>query len=225
MKEGAIVQALDGKGNAALSKMHINSDQQVILEFCEKILPSSAEKDAVAIHLGLCVLKAPTMANVIQKCAQLGVAEISPLISERSILPLKNEKKTHFQNRWQSIADQSLKQSGRLTLLKINPLISLEHFLSEKKHLLWCDTSTQDCPHLAEQIYSQPQSPITLLIGPEGGFSLKEQTQIRADATAVHLGHLTLKADTATLFAVSVIQSVHQIRKAQKKESNFMGKQ
>jgi 16S rRNA (uracil1498-N3)-methyltransferase len=118
----------------------------------------------------------------------------------------KSKSNEEFQARWQKIADQSLKQCGRVSRLLIQLPIALTERLAQKSvgTRLWCDEQQwAHAPFLGDQLQSERFEGITLLIGPEGGWTDDERKVIRQSATAVSLGPLILRAETAAVFATS----------------------
>jgi 16S rRNA (uracil1498-N3)-methyltransferase len=146
---------------------------------------------------------------VIQKCTELGVAEVQPLYSSRcqgKLSSLVTEKK---RSRWQRIALTACKQCRRCIPPKIGRGMDFRAGLStghrEARRLLFYEDETECFPGDLDGLSEADH--IMLAIGPEGGFSADEVDLARESGwQTVSLGALTLRAETATLTAVAVVQ-------------------
>ncbi len=159
------------------------------------------------IHLAQALAKGERMEFVIQKAVELGVASISPLITAHSVVKLDEARMEKKLAQWQAITIAACEQSGRTQIPKINPVLTLDEYLQKEggplKFVLY--------PKAAKtwRDYHFVQSDLTLLIGPEGGFSHKELKQIfSADFKPLCLGPRILRTETAAIAALSVLQAV-----------------
>ncbi|MBI2082801.1 MAG: 16S rRNA (uracil(1498)-N(3))-methyltransferase [Deltaproteobacteria bacterium] len=207
----------------------------------------SAKKNRVTVHLleeisspvikgevTLCqaMLKKDKMEWVIQKATELGAAHFIPFYSERTIPTGKNEA---VLLRWQKIADEAVKQCGRVTPMMISSAVRFSELMNRSeenpiKILFHQETvdfglseaggegraparpqrvrtggrnPRQDPPNLDQN--QQPK--VFCFIGPEGGFSEKEIELARqAGCEIASLGSLTLRAETAAVAALTLIQ-------------------
>ncbi len=147
-----------------------------------------------AVTLGQALLKKDKMEWIVQKAVELGATALQPFISERT---LPTAEKT---SRWQKIADEALKQCGRIKPLQLMPAVDFSKLLQgpEKKILFHEE---------GEKINSGFEEKMTLLIGPEGGFSDREVEAAKKQGCAIgSLGPLTLRAETAAVAALALIQ-------------------
>jgi 16S rRNA (uracil1498-N3)-methyltransferase len=109
-----------------------------------------------------------------------------------------------FVDRWQKIADQALKQCGRLYRLEVAAPRPLSALLAEKASRVWTDEGTKDhSPPLGAWLRESKPTALHLLIGPEGGWSGNERRQLNP-LPAVSLGPLILRAETAALYAATI---------------------
>ncbi len=159
---------------------------------------NSHKKDVepkIKITLAQSLPKSSKMDDIIQKSTELGVFEIIPVITERSIAKAdKNE-------RWNKIAKESAEQSGRVHVPEVKAAIKLEHLLDscggyDLKLLPWeCENSRSLRAELAN---NKNISSILVLIGPEGGFSPAEAEKASAKGfKSVSLGKRILRTQTA----------------------------
>lgn len=160
-----------------------------------------------SIHLAQAISKGERMEIVIQKAVELGVSSITPLISERSVVRLDEERMGKKLAQWQAIAIAACEQCGRNQIPKIAPVLHLQDYLqrhsSALKFVLHPEMgkSWRDYQFLTDEL--------ALLIGPEGGFSTQEIKQILTyNFNPLSLGPRILRTETAAIAAVSVLQAI-----------------
>lgn len=157
------------------------------------------------LHLGQVMSRGDRMEFVIQKAVELGVNEITPLISERCGVKLNTERMAKKQLQWQKIAIAACEQSGRNNV----PLIHETQTLTQ-----WCECDIECCkltlhPRATYSINTLPDDikHIRLLIGPEGGFSDEEISLTHTlKFTETLLGPRVLRTETAALTAITALQ-------------------
>lgn len=148
------------------------------------------------------------MDYTIQKAVELGVNNIQPIISQRSVVKLSAERAEKRTDHWQNIAISACEQSGRAFIPRVFPPISLQNWLSYNAET----TVTRillnpiGAKRLAE--IKKPASEIQLLIGAEGGLSQEEITLATSQGfQSIVLGPRILRTETAALTALSVMQA------------------
>lgn len=160
------------------------------------------------IHLGQGISRGDRMEWVIQKSVELGVSEITPLITERCGVKLNQQRWLKKHEQWQKLIISACEQCGRNVL----PTLHQPTVLSE-----WIQQSTNQIrltlhPR-AEQAFrhvSMPASGARLLIGPEGGFSEQEIYQTEQNGFhCIQLGPRVLRTETAAISAISALQAIH----------------
>jgi len=214
--DGDEVEVMDGVGHSVIARLRVR-EKHVDLVY-EKAAPVlSAPADSIPVILELAVLKGPSMEWAVEKSVELGVTRLQPLTTAHTIVQLDRKGPEAFQERWQKIADQALKQCGRLTRLEILAPIELVNLLAEApatsaRPRLWADESQRAQARPLNAVASQLRSTareICLLIGPEGGWSAAEKTLLSRspETVPVSLGPLTLRAETAAIAGVAVLAS------------------
>lgn len=207
LRDGDRVEAIDGQGRAVVAKLRLAGADEVWLDFAET--RAREEGGKVPLQLELAVLKADAMSWAIEKAVELGVSRLTPVIADHCVVKL-TKGPTEFRERWQRIADQALKQCGRLERMTIEdprPISALTAATPERPRIFCDEGAIATAPTLLERLGElRDARELSLLVGPEGGWSAGEREKISAAAAtyAASLGPNVLRAETAALFAVSV---------------------
>jgi 16S rRNA (uracil1498-N3)-methyltransferase len=202
---GDEVTVFDGEGREYRTALFDDYEGGVYLSIQEELNPE--RESPVRITLGQGLLKGEKMKFVIQKATELGVDRIIPIVSSRSIPLVEGERETLRIERWRRIAQEAAKQCGRTVVPEVAPIHELGDFLSEgegTRIILWEGEPTP-LREVLEKI--DPKGGITLLIGPEGGFSEEEVATAQGSGFLVAgLGQRILRAETASLSVLSILQ-------------------
>lgn len=168
----------------------------------------------INITLGQCLPKSSKMDEIIQKSTELGVSEIFPILSERSVA--KGEKT----ERWQKIAKEASEQSGRYIVPRINPLVTFDDYIgaycntplpiiTPVRIIAWegeSGNSLKSVLHGRDNPRVVPTLSISIIIGPEGGFSSNEIDKARSHGfIPVSLGKRILRTETAGPAMIAMI--------------------
>jgi 16S rRNA (uracil1498-N3)-methyltransferase len=156
------------------------------------------------IHLYQAVSKGERMEFVVQKAVELGVWQITPIITARSVVKLNQQRWQKKHAQWQDIAINACEQCGRNTIPLIHPV---RHFTDA---LATCQQSHRLILHPAKQDMHNKGggSSVALFIGPEGGFSDDEIKHAEKEkCSIIQLGPRVLRTETAALCALSLIQA------------------
>ncbi|HOW36257.1 MAG TPA: RsmE family RNA methyltransferase [Candidatus Omnitrophota bacterium] len=215
LKVGDAVVIFDGKGGEADAEILSNREDLVALKINH--IRGETPK-ALSILLACAIPKKSKFETIIEKCTELGVDEIIPLITQRTEVRLTPERALSKISRFQSIAVNAAKQSCRKTVPIIHPAMSIkevtEKFSSEDTILfIPCLTGTRTDLKSAMQKVSKRHKQILFLIGPEGDFTPEEVSlAVKQDCLPVSLGKTVLKVDTAaiTVVATAKIFCVHE---------------
>lgn len=164
------------------------------------------------ITLALALIKPEKMDYALQKAVELGATHIQPLITERSVIRLKTNQLEKKINRWQGIITSACEQSGRTRLPQLHYPIRLHNYLQQEHHantnnILRLSMLPNATNSLATLQRPKPDTMIQLMIGPEGGFTDAEETLLQqAETTAISFGSRILRAETAALVGLSILQ-------------------
>ena len=205
LEPGDEVTVFDGEGNEYRTDLTEDYQGGVYLTIQEELQPE--RESPVRITLGQGLLKGEKMKFVIQKATELGAARIIPLVTSRSIPIVEGERESLRLKRWQRIAEEAAKQSNRTVVPEIEAIQELADFLAQSagaRMMLW-----EGEPIPLREVLGEidPTVGITLLIGPEGGFSEEEVSAAQAQGFLVAgLGKRVLRAETAALSVLSIVQ-------------------
>lgn len=146
---------------------------------------------------------------IVQKAVELGVVRIQPVASKRSVIRLSGERAGRRVDHWRNIAIAACEQSGRNRVPAIAPILDLPQYLgiASQENALRFVCAPGSSGSLRD--LAVPDSPVTLLIGPEGGF--EEGELLAAHAAGFHslgLGPRVLRTETAGLGAVAAMMAL-----------------
>lgn len=160
------------------------------------------------ITLGQALPKRAQMDFIVEKATELGVDEIIPIVTERTIVRLDGARQEKKAGHWQNIARAAAEQCGRADIPKVRHPIKFESLLDETGDydlgLMAC--LHPDTVHLKKHIPDFKGRRVLVLIGPEGDFTPEEIKSARASGLKlVSFGKSVLRMDTAAIFILSVL--------------------
>ena len=146
---------------------------------------------------------------IIEKAVELGVAEIAPLAARRSVVRLSGERLDKRHAHWQGVIVAASEQCGRNRLAQLAPLADFDRFIAApgaQARILFSPRASQS---LAEWARAAGPQAVTLMVGPEGGFSAEEeQAAIAGGALALSLGPRVLRTETAGLASLAALNAI-----------------
>ncbi len=160
--------------------------------------------------------KADKMELIIQKAVELGVSDIIPYRSERSVVKLDEKGGAKKQERWQKIADSAAGQCGRGILPTVHAPVSFDEALKDAQGSPLCFLcyEGEDGLTLKNLLQRYPQAPesVAFFVGAEGGIARDELQKCReAGVLSVGLGNRILRCETAPLFVLSSLSCFWEI--------------
>jgi 16S rRNA (uracil1498-N3)-methyltransferase len=204
-RAGDEIVIIDGKG--LMCSATLLSINKKACEVEVKKIIRQEEKKAFYLHIAIAPTKNISRIEwFLEKATEIGIDEITPIYCEHS------ERKTVRLDRLAKIVLSATKQSIKATLPLLNEPLSLTNFLEkesgeEKKFIAWCEHDDQD--HLKDN-YQEGES-VTILVGPEGGFSLPEVELAKSNGfIPVSLGKSRLRTETAGLAACLTINLINE---------------
>ncbi len=207
---GDRVLVLDNQGNIYTVEISNSNNKMLKGNIAKKQFKKPDSR--FSITLGQALTKGSKIDFIIQKATELGVENLTFIETERSVIKYKNVQAKDKLKRWRKIAKEASEQSHRLTIPTVSCCWNLEDFCKANKNaqlklIFWEEEKgkkLRDCLKNAIDI-----SHLSILIGPEGGFSSKEIELTRKfDFIPVGLGSIILKTETAVMSILSIIQYV-----------------
>lgn len=171
---------------------------------------------ARAIHLLAGTTAGERMDWLVEKATELGMASLTPLATERSMVRLHGERAAKKQAHWQAVAVAACEQCGRNRVPHIHPLASLAQALAPASAAavatgvaplrLVLSLAPGSVPLRSALAQAAPEAALQFLSGPEGGLSAQEEQQALAQGfVPVSLGPRVLRAETAPLAALAAL--------------------
>jgi 16S rRNA (uracil1498-N3)-methyltransferase len=203
MINGDPVQLFDGSGEEYRGVLLDVGKKRVTVRL-DEALPGQPDS-ALKIHLGQGLSRGERMDWAIQKATELGVAQITPIVSERCEVRLKDERVDKRMAHWRQVAISACEQCGRSTVPRIHPPELLADWLKNAEAELKLVLHPIAEPLLS---HARPGS-LAFLVGPEGGLSEPEVAQAQqAGFHAARLGPRVLRTETAPVVALAVAQQL-----------------
>lgn len=184
------------------------SEKKIICEIKNSKKADTESELDITLYQG--IPKGSKMEFIIQKCTELGVGRIVPVIMQRCVVKLENEKAEQKKvSRWQKIAEEAAKQSGRGKIPEIAMPKTLKEAMEELKELelsfvpYECEEQNFLKPVLNQK---KEVKSAGFLIGPEGGFDASEIELLKENnITCVTLGKRILRTETAGIAVISML--------------------
>jgi 16S rRNA (uracil1498-N3)-methyltransferase len=152
---------------------------------------------------------------VLQKGTEMGMSALVPIITARSVIHIESASVPKKLDRWKRIIREAAKQSGRVWVPEVSPPMALEEFVRSARSApaFVLDERAEDrLRDIVLEMSGTPAQPkreereITLLVGPEGGWTNDEAEDIVGHGfTPVSLGNHILRAETAALCSLAVL--------------------
>ena len=205
MKTGEALILFNGRGgchHAVISRMEKRSVEVAVgahhADECESPLD---------ITLAQSVMRGQHMDYALQKAVELGVQHIVPLLCVHGNVKLDDAQKQHRHEHWRRIIISACEQCGRNRIPLLSPPLRLTEWVGTDPNKLKLILHPRDGIRLAS--LPSAGSALTLLAGPEGGFSDEEIAgALRHGYQSATLGPRILRAESAALVAISVCQAL-----------------
>jgi 16S rRNA (uracil1498-N3)-methyltransferase len=146
---------------------------------------------------------------IVEKCSELGLTTLVPVYTERTVVRDTGRETTKL-TRWRRVAEAAARQCGRRVFLELSTPVSLQDFcvtyrFAPVKLVCWEEERRQGLRQILQMLTGQ--SPIVVLIGPEGGLTGQEVTMAQSYGFyPVTLGPCLLRTETAAIAVTSIIR-------------------
>lgn len=180
----------------------IESNIQILLKERKKAFEESIPKVTLIIPL----LKEQKMDLILQKATELGVDQIIPIITTRSMIHLDSKRETKKLERWNRICKEASEQAHRLSVPILSSIKTIEQLGTIDGVKFVCSTFEKK-QNLKKLLKKNPKcDKISIAIGPEGGFSIQEEEQLNKQGfDSITLGNRIMRVETVPLFVLSII--------------------
>jgi 16S rRNA (uracil1498-N3)-methyltransferase len=212
LRRGDRVTVLDGAGSQFLCAFEQNERDKVKLNVLEK---TSIPPLPYRITLLQALPKGKIFESIVQKATELGVFRIVPLLSEHVVAAQVDQKGVQQKaEKWRLVAIEAIKQCGSAWLPEIESPVTPKQFLArrEKFELPLIASLQSDSRHPREFFrafqseHGRRPGSVCIWVGPEGDFTAEEVASVAsAGASAISLGPLVLRTETAAIYCLSVI--------------------
>ena len=198
---GDEITLCDGKGWDYQGKVQELGDE-VIIRIVSKQETRSEPRAKVTLFQAL--PKGDKMELIIQKCVELGVHEIVPVLTSRCISRPDEKSMRKKVERYNKIALEAAKQSGRGIIPRVSELLTLEQAVKRlsEKNIVFYENGGQRL----HELVSEKTLDLGVFVGSEGGFSMEEIIFLEQHQVfPATLGERILRCETAPICGLSVI--------------------
>lgn len=202
LAEGAELLAFNGRDGEWLARIASRTKKGVALSIVEQTRPQPLTPD---LHYCFAPLKQSRLDYLVQKAVEMGAGVLQPVVTQHTQVAKPGIE------RLRANVVEAAEQCGILALPAVRDTEKLDRMLADwdaSRRLIFCDEDAATQNPLPALQRTAERS-LALLVGPEGGFSDDERRQLRAlpFVTAIPLGPRILRADTAAVAALAVIQA------------------
>lgn len=202
----------DGAGREFRCVVEEQMRHSALLKIVEEVLPARPESN-LYLTLALALLKGEKFDLAVQKATELGVKRIVPVVTKLADVRLRggDADAERRKTRWQRIALEAAKQSGRALVPEISSPVDFDSLIedasrSEQKRLMFSERDGQTLIETIRQ-WPVPNASMSALVGSEGGWTDEEIAHARSNSwDIITLGGRTLRAETAAITVTALLQ-------------------
>lgn len=203
LEAGAKVLAFNGRHGEWEARLAVPSKREIKLEILHKTRP---QPQASPLHYAFAPIKHARLDFVVQKAVELGAGRLTPVITQHTQVARVNTE------RMRANVIEAAEQCGVLAVPETDEVIDFPDWIAgidSDRVVVFCDEDAEISDPL-RALQAAPEGPLTLLVGPEGGFHEKERETLLARGRVIRLslGPRILRADTAAVAALAILQAV-----------------
>jgi len=207
LREGDAVQLFDGEGHECHGVIDDLSGKQIVIGDIRQV--AAGRESPLPVLLAQALSSSEKMDWVIQKATELGVVEIQPLATERSIARLSAERAQKRTEHWQQVIIAACEQCGRNVLPVIHPPLDILLWLQQMRTKKYSKFIMLPQSSVSLQSQTKPQGTAVLLIGAEGGFTQAESdSALLCGFTPIKLGARVMRTETAAVAGLAALQTL-----------------
>jgi 16S rRNA (uracil1498-N3)-methyltransferase len=204
LKAGEPVLVFNGRDGEWRAGLAEGGKRAAALAIAAQTRPQTKPAD---LHYLFAPLKSARLDYMVQKAVEMGVSRLQPVLTRHGQVARVNLE------RMRANAVEAAEQCGILSLPEIEAPVTLARLIAERdpaRWLLFCDEDAQTANPVAALQAVPAQSPLAVLVGPEGGFAADERLALLKlpNVAQLSLGPRILRADTAAVAALAVVQAV-----------------
>ena len=204
---GDLITLFNGEGGEVQASLMAVAKRSVTAEIQAHVAREAELPYAVTLAQAL--PEASKMDWIIEKAIELGAAGIVPLAAQRCVVRLSAERAEKKMAHWQGIIVSASEQSGRNRLAQLAPLQEFNSWSKQQNAQTRIILTPRADQSLAEWARQQPPQAVTLMVGPEGGFSeAEEKAALAAGAIGLSMGPRILRTETAGLTALAALATL-----------------
>lgn len=205
--DGDPLVLFNGDGFNYRSTLRLPSQSRAYASIEEKQVNDS--ESPLKINLVQSLAKGTKLDLVIQKATELGVTQITPVISERSVLRVDESRVDRKLTHWQSVAVSASTQCERSVVPTVNMPVSLNDWIDHIDEPSSCVLLHPTASKALKEINLETLN-CSILVGPEGGFTAEEINHAKSrGVTSFNCGPRILRTETAGFTAIAILQSLH----------------
>jgi 16S rRNA (uracil1498-N3)-methyltransferase len=203
LKAGERVLVFNGRDGEWSTSLEEGGKRSATLGVAAQTRPQTAPAD---LHYLFVPLKSARFDYMVQKAVEMGVSRLQPVLTRHGQVARVNSE------RMRANAIEAAEQCGILSLPEIKAPEALASLLVQrepKRWLVFCDEAAESANPMTVLQNVPPHSPLAVLVGPEGGFADDERAALlkQPNVARLSLGPRILRADTAAVAALAVVQS------------------
>lgn len=207
LQEGAEMTLFNGDGGQYLAQLASIDKRRATAQ-----IKAQVARDVelpYEITLVQALPEASKMDWIVEKAVEMGVAAIQPLAAQRCVVRLSHERAEKKMAHWQGVIIAASEQSGRNRLARLAPVDDFHAWIAQSdlhKRILLTPRATQS---LTDWARHQPPQAVSIMIGPEGGYTQQEEdAAIAHGALALSMGARILRTETAGIAVVGALTAL-----------------
>jgi 16S rRNA (uracil1498-N3)-methyltransferase len=208
LKKDTRVILADGSGRECVGTIRQVAGESIAVTLEEsRVAPLTEAGPRITLFQGL--PRGDKLELILQKCTELGAAGIVPFTAARSMARLPDGRRQEKVERWQRIAREAARQSGRMSVPEVSFAGNLAEALRQADHavklLLWEEEEAGTLKKLLEEL--PPPESIAVIVGPEGGLTREEVAgATECGFVPVSLGKRIVRTETAGPAILAILQ-------------------
>ena len=207
LNPGDTIVLFNGTGGSYVASLTSIDKKRAAAEV--KTFDSSEVELPYAITLAQALPESSKMDWIIEKAIELGAAGIQPLAAQRCVMRLSGERAEKRRLHWQGVIESASEQCGRNRLAQLGEVSDFKQWIAQQDMHKRLFLSPRADHSLADWVKHHPAQALTIMIGPEGGFSeQEEQLALQHGAIGLSMGSRVLRTETAGLAALASITAL-----------------